>query len=165
VSLDNEQHFKTVYANIPREIIDESDVFIDVHKAIRRMAPSPRSRVPRGTVVTELPMKPSEELLQIPKDSQPHGDTHRKLSLPESSDAAYKSFLVRRRSSGNKGPVVPIRPEDLDLYSHLKHLGPSNAANRPNPTRINTVKIKPGAVPDIPSTIPEYRPTSSPAPV
>jgi len=30
-----------------REIIDESDVFIDVHKAIRRMQPSPRTRLPK----------------------------------------------------------------------------------------------------------------------
>jgi len=148
---------------IGEEIIDESDVFIDVHKAIRRMAPAPRARVPRGKVVADMPLKPSEELLQVPKDGQANGTTRRKLSLPESSDTAYSSFLVRR-SSGNNGPVLPIRPDDPELYSSLKHLGPSNAANRPNPTRINTVKIKPGGVPDIPRTIPENsRPTSSPA--
>lgn len=37
---------------IGEEIIDESDVFVDVHKAIRRMAPAPRFRVPKGEVVT-----------------------------------------------------------------------------------------------------------------
>ncbi|KAG9802714.1 DUF21-domain-containing protein, partial [Aureobasidium melanogenum] len=33
---------------IGEEIIDESDVFVDVHKAIRRIAPAPRTRYTRG---------------------------------------------------------------------------------------------------------------------
>ncbi|KAK8182240.1 hypothetical protein BC567DRAFT_219345 [Phyllosticta citribraziliensis] len=32
---------------IGEEIIDESDVYIDVHKAIRRMTPAPRNRIPK----------------------------------------------------------------------------------------------------------------------
>ena len=40
---------------IGEEIVDESDVFIDVHKAIRRSLPAPRMRVPRGQVVEEPP--------------------------------------------------------------------------------------------------------------
>jgi len=45
---------------IGEEIIDESDVFIDVHKAIRRMAPAPRARVPRGKALNDISRKPSE---------------------------------------------------------------------------------------------------------
>ena len=40
-------------SNNDREIIDESDVYVDVHKAIRRMAPAPRTRVPKGKVVPD----------------------------------------------------------------------------------------------------------------
>jgi metal transporter CNNM len=146
-----------------REIIDESDVFIDVHKAIRRMAPAPRARVPRGKVVTDTSRKPSEQpLIDVDGDTQANGSAPRKLSLPETSDSApLTSFLVRRRSSGQKA-MEPIRSNDPDLYQHLKHLGPSNAANRPKSTRINTVKIKPAAAPTIPPTIPENtRPVSA----
>lgn len=140
-----------------REIIDESDVFIDVHKAIRRMAPAPRSRVPRGKVITDVSRKQSEQpLIEVDSDAQPNGDAPRKLSLPEfSENPPLTSFLVRRRSSGNKGSLAPVSSNDPDIYEHLKHLGPSNAANRPKSTRINTVKIKPATAAAIPPTIPE----------
>jgi metal transporter CNNM len=156
---------KSVKSDNTREIIDESDVFIDVHKAIRRMAPAPRARVPRGKVVTDVPRKPSEQpLVDVEEPAQSNGNTPRKLSLPESSNnAALTSLLVRRRSSGNKGTMEPLRSDDPDFYQHLKHLGPSNAASRPKSTRINTVKIKPGNVAAIPPTIPENgRPSTAP---
>jgi len=68
-------------------------------------------------------------------------------SMSESTRAT--TFLMRRRSSGTGSPK-PIRSNTPDMRQHLKHLGPSNAANRPKSTRINTVKIKPGV-----ETIPE----------
>ena len=37
----------TVGSQHSREIIDESDVYIDVHKAIRRLQPAPRVRIQR----------------------------------------------------------------------------------------------------------------------
>jgi metal transporter CNNM len=123
--------------------------------------------VPRGRVVSDAAaIIPSEQQLKVPEETRPNGNHQRKLSLPETSDnPPYSSFLVRRRSSGNRSTMEPVRSDDPDFYSHLRHLGPSNAANRPKSTRINTVKIKPGQVPDIPQTIPEYaRPASSPAP-
>jgi metal transporter CNNM len=153
------------HTDATREIIDESDVFIDVHKAIRRMAPAPRSRVPRGKVITDVSRKPSEQpAVESKADAKPNGSgAARKLSLPEMGNASRTSFL-RRRSSGTKGSLEPLRSDDPEVYQHLRHLGPSNAATRPKSTRINTVKIKPGHVattPDIPQTIPENdRPVS-----
>jgi metal transporter CNNM len=144
-----------------REIIDESDVFIDVHKAIRRMAPAPRARVPRGKVITDIARKPSEaQAVDTETDSEPNGKpAPRKTSLPEMPEGHPKpSFLIRRRSSGSKAAGSPLRSDDPSVMEHLKHLGPSNVATRPKQTRINTVKIKPGqtnATPDIPKTIPE----------
>ncbi|KAF2870431.1 hypothetical protein BDV95DRAFT_496690 [Massariosphaeria phaeospora] len=149
---------------IGEEIIDESDVFIDVHKAIRRMAPAPRTRIPKGEVVAEPPQTLSRnqsEGAQGPVDMM-----YRKASAPEFAGSPNSATtLLRRRSadgsgSANKGPHgVPLRSNDPDILRHLKHLGPSNAANRPKSTRINTVKIKPG----IPNTIPEHarRPSDS----
>lgn len=131
------------------------------------MAPAPHARVPRGKIVTDAVRKASEHPVEDSDgDAQPNGDAPRKLSLPDFSDNVPKtSFLMRRRSSGNKGTMEPLRSDDPELYQHLKHLGPSNAANRPKSTRINTVKIKPGnttTAPEIPQTIPEHaRPAST----
>ncbi|KAF1936253.1 DUF21-domain-containing protein [Clathrospora elynae] len=143
---------------IGEEIIDESDVFIDVHKAIRRMAPAPRARVPRAKSVVDPPRKPSEQLVvESDTDAEQHnGETApRKTSMPE-NDTLKPAFMLRRRSSGSRGAMSPLRSDDPSFMKHLKHLGPSNAATRPKQTRINTVKIKPGQMPDIPKTIPEH---------
>ncbi|KAE8857788.1 hypothetical protein PTNB73_09036 [Pyrenophora teres f. teres] len=137
---------------IGEEIIDESDVFIDVHKAIRRMAPAPRARVPRGKVLTDISRKPSEAPILETETNGENGVT----DTPEGH--LKPSLMLRRRSSGSKA-MSPLRTDDPSIIQHLKHLGPSNAANRPKQTRINTVKIKPGqtsATPDIPKTIPEH---------
>lgn len=156
---------------IGEEIIDESDVFIDVHKAIRRMAPAPRTRIPRGQIITDASRKQSDHLLvDVESDKKQNGaTTPRKLSMPEMSYEAIPkpSFVMRRRSSGSRATMEPLRTDDPEILRHLKHLGPSNVATRPKSTRINTVKIKPGANlggPDIPNTIPEHeRPRSSSA--
>ncbi|KAF2205362.1 DUF21-domain-containing protein [Delitschia confertaspora ATCC 74209] len=147
---------------IGEEIIDESDVFVDVHKAIRRLAPAPRTRVPRGEIVAD-PRKPSDakQDAEVPSGPPRRADSEprtRSLTGSTNSPKLTTSFLVRRRSSGTgsmdrvQGPVT-LRSNDPEFREHLKHLGPSNAANRPKQTRINTVKIKPG----IPNTIPENR--------
>ncbi|KAF2675801.1 DUF21-domain-containing protein [Lentithecium fluviatile CBS 122367] len=139
---------------IGEEIIDESDVFVDVHRAIRRMAPAPRTRVPKGAIVVD----PTARKPSVGNDTQgdpENGGTngHRKLSLPETK---APKFLVHRRSSGgtdaDRARTLALRSDDPEIRQHLKHLGPSNAANRPKTTRINTVKIKPG----LPNTIPEH---------
>lgn len=124
------------------------------------MAPAPRARVPRGKVVTDVSRKTSEQpIVAGDAETEQNGTAPRKLSLPEMSDGPPKpSFMLRRRSSGSKATIGPLSSDDPDVLQHLKHLGPSNAANRPKTTRINTVKIKPGqtsTVPDIPNTIPE----------
>jgi metal transporter CNNM len=145
---------------IGEEIIDESDVFVDVHRAIRRMAPAPRTRVPKGAIVLDpTARKPSEVPNEAePETEHPATNGYRKLSLPESGAPKVPKFLVHRRSSGghsgglDRAHTLALRGDDPEIKQHLKHLGPSNAANRPKTTRINTVKIKPG----LPNTIPEH---------
>lgn len=148
---------------IGEEIIDESDVFIDVQKSIRRLAPAPYLRVPKGEIVTD----PDDTLTAVHDDLI---DLHKDKSDIEGRSVRSKSFDVNGTSKSNgsvaeraispktrptflralthtKDPDIEIgktRQMPLEMREHFKHLGPSNAASRPRSTRFNTVKIKPG---------------------
>ncbi|KAL2069437.1 hypothetical protein VTL71DRAFT_14116 [Oculimacula yallundae] len=133
---------------IGEEIIDESDVYIDVHKAIRRMAPAPKARAHRASI-GEVPIvhMPENALIDFAEEQEP---TAKKVmagdNLSENVPAIYgtspKTTFLRRSSSGMDGHAIPVRGNMNDMREHLKHLGPSNLASRPKSTRYNTVKIK-----------------------
>jgi metal transporter CNNM len=136
-----------------REIIDESDVYIDVHKAIRRMAPAPKARVQKGHIV-ENPdtavLNPLEEhLIDLSEGGAPlarrataNGDRN---PSPATFGTSPKTTTFMRRSSGGAdGMPIAVRGTVNDMREHLKHLGPSNLASRPKTTRYSTVKIKSG---------------------
>lgn len=157
-----------------REIIDESDVYIDVHKAIRRLAPAPTyKRAPKGQIVEPTDaerLKPNQTLIDFSDDGnsksgEPYDVTKaRQASLDESRRHSYSqnshllgsspkaNFMLRRGSSaaGDAGGNI-VRGNANDMREHLKHLGPSNLASRPKQTRYATVKIKPGHVSGIDS--------------
>lgn len=150
---------------IGEEIIDESDVFVDVHKAIRRMAPAPKTRFnSRQWLSTD---KNGDQVLvdaddgKEPDENEPllkkeNGTGSRKTSLAN----GQTTFLMRRKSSAasdnpRDAPTVPVRTRPADMKEHLKHLGPSNAASHPRSTKYTSVKIKPGV-----GTIPENRATT-----
>jgi len=153
---------------IGEEIIDESDVFIDVHKAIRRLAPAPRTRVPKGQIVAESNdhsgNRPEGNLIDIDECSVASPiDLQKKprdldVLQPKAKGPDYSSPphsyspRIRRRSSGNSqlGELkVSRRSNPGELREHLKHLGPSNLASRPKTTRWTSVKIKPGSGSDM----------------
>jgi metal transporter CNNM len=138
-----------------REIIDESDVYIDVHKAIRRMAPAPKARVQKGHIVEPhdpaTVSAPEDQLIDISEGGTPlkrsssatHGD--RSTPSPAMVGASPKTTTFMRRSSGGTdGLPITVRGTVDEMREHLKHLGPSNLASRPKTTRYNTVKIKSG---------------------
>lgn len=147
---------------IPREIIDESDVFIDVHRAIRRMAPAPKYRVPKGEIVAppETPTVVNEEnLVDLGDEQKPPSQTLHRLATsdshtvkangphPERGNSPMTGYRLRRTSSvagTSDREGVSKRSNTVGMREHLKHLGPSNLASRPRQTRYNTVKIKPG---------------------
>lgn len=146
-----------------REIIDESDVYIDVHKAIRRLAPAPTyRRAQKGQIVTDpdIPKLHSlnETLIDIaeqqskedsPKRRQGSLDARASTQSPGTFGTSPKTtFMVRRGSSAADGSTITVRGNATDMREHLKHLGPSNLASRPKQTRYTTVKIKPGHVVD-----------------
>ncbi|GAB1316008.1 cell agglutination protein Mam3 [Madurella fahalii] len=138
---------------IGEEIIDESDVYIDVHKAIRRLAPAPKARVQRRH--SEDPAGKSGDHAAVGPDES---DSLRRASEtpgPTSYDTPALSssprtamLMIRRSSAGIDGQfvrtTVPVRANFEDIKEHLKHLGPSNPATNPKKTQSTTVKIKPG---------------------
>ena len=137
---------------IGEEIIDESDVFIDVHKAIRRLTPAPKSRVPKGEVVTdEVPIPTKTDLIDLDGDwktQKPDTDGHAANGThPELASSPKPPPNFRRASSLNVSDKETSKPRAMtsEMKEHLKHLGPSNLASRPRSTRYNTVKIKPGS--------------------
>ncbi|TKA82816.1 hypothetical protein B0A55_01074 [Friedmanniomyces simplex] len=162
---------------IGEEIVDESDVFIDVHKAIRRMAPADttRYRMSRNNKLVEV----DED--NILSESEREGDKadgedaplikteSRKSSIVNGVNGGGKTqqglgttFMMRRKSSNASEAAreptkpVPLRSNTTDLRQHLKHLGPSNLANKPRETKYKSVKIKPGV-----GTIPEGQATTT----
>lgn len=140
---------------IGEEIIDESDVFVDVHKAIRRMAPAPRMKY--GKLLGENEAG-GEDTPLLPKEN---GETTSRK--PSFGNGQSTTFMMRRKSSnasdsGIDAPnrAVPVRGNTQNLMKHLSHLGPSNVASRPKTTKYSSVKIKPGV-----GTIPEGQPTTT----
>ncbi|KAK4230197.1 putative transporter [Podospora fimiseda] len=150
---------------IGEEIIDESDVYIDVHKAIRRLTPAPKARVSRrqsadqyGKFGDNNNQGPStggdgnDESFGIYKSVGMVGTaSHDSPQLSTSPKLA--TIMMRRGSSGLDGQsvTIPVRANFEDIRQHLKHLGPSNPATNPKNTRSTTVKIKPGTgVPSAP---------------
>ncbi|KAK2061511.1 DUF21-domain-containing protein [Colletotrichum caudatum] len=139
---------------IGEEIIDESDVYIDVHKAIRRMTPAPKARTPKKTVVHSPRVIPENgNFMDFGEESHPPYERHVSagaLSDSEnnlSSSAPRTTFLMRRSSTGPDGRMtssaVPVKATFDEAKQHLKHLGPSNRASNPKNTKSTTVKIKP----------------------
>lgn len=147
---------------IYREIIDESDVYIDVHKAIRRMAPAPKAKYQRrlshGHPTTDGNDGKSSEDTKVGEEEHSDGydiskKRHNGVHEPNehrdrSGSPMTGTFLLRRTSAGVDGRMenVPVRASYSDIRQHLKHLGPSNPASNPKATKSTTVKIKPGTV-------------------
>lgn len=129
---------------IGEEIIDESDVFVDVHKAIRRINPAPRSRVPKAPVEKKAAVSAAPDLVDISED-QTLDSTDLQRQATQEQDVARAQ--APRRESQNSTIIDPRTKQRASLNEvkeHLKHLGPSNLASRPKTTRYASVKIKPG---------------------
>ncbi|KAI0477190.1 hypothetical protein GGR56DRAFT_636209 [Xylariaceae sp. FL0804] len=140
---------------IGEEIIDESDVYVDVHKAIRRAHPAPKARAQRkDLMVKDMGMK-NGNLVDLSLGENENGQAKaRTASLSDradmqalSSSPRMTTYMMRRSSAGQDGQVVhttvPIKANYEDMRNHFKHLGPSNPASNPRGTRISAVKIKP----------------------
>ncbi|TVY27270.1 Protein MAM3, partial [Lachnellula hyalina] len=136
---------------IGEEIIDESDVFIDIHKAIRRVTPAPKARMQKTHIVGSTDVSslqaPEEHLIDLTEGQRPEitkviSNGQSRSNSPAHFGSSPKTTFLRRGSSGADGRNISVRGNFNDMREHLKHLGPSNLASRPKTTRYNTVKIK-----------------------
>ncbi|KIX05852.1 uncharacterized protein Z518_03825 [Rhinocladiella mackenziei CBS 650.93] len=137
---------------IGEEIVDESDVFVDVHKAIRRAMPAPTRRIPKTFLLSDPSTAngPTADLVNIDESETLSPDDLQRARTADGLPS--KPRIVggaRRRSSGGNTSVgaearAVKRTSTDEIKEHLKHLGPSNLAQRPKSTRYNTIKIKPG---------------------
>lgn len=157
---------------IGEEIVDESDVFVDIHKAIRRMAPAEqrRYRLGKSGNLVEVDENAQSESEREGKGDDENAPLLRKTESRKSSitgnstarQAPGTTFMMRRKSSNaseathDAAKPKALRSNTADLRQHLKHLGPSNVASKPKPTKYTSVKIKPGV-----STIPEGQATTT----
>ncbi|KAJ9608783.1 cell agglutination protein Mam3 [Cladophialophora chaetospira] len=139
---------------IGEEIVDESDVFIDVHKAIRRSMAAPIRRIPKTTILPDEPATINGSVPDLVDIDESEILSPEDLQRAKTADIPPKKkeliAATRRRSSANSvGDNAKARrgPSTDEMKEHLKHLGPSNLASRPRTTRYNTVKIKPGTAP------------------
>ncbi len=136
-------------------------MYIDVHKAIRRLAPAPKAKFRQGSE----DLGRSDDTTVVGGEAE-EIDTQKILRRSVGSIGALAAdgqmlssspkattFLMRRRSVDGQAMKagIPVRANIQEMREHLKHLGPSNPATNPKGTRSTTVKIKPGIGPGSPS--------------
>lgn len=160
---------------IGEEIIDESDVYIDVHKAIRRINPFPftftrrnhgQKSHPRMAADTALAasavvaavagIETSSAMEYIQNNTDyliSHGNHTASINVPNTHvDSSSLIVEFDQGGSGTQRPCSEARRTNMqlppDVMAHLKHLGPSNLASNPKKTASRTIKIKHGSADD-----------------
>jgi len=155
---------------IGEEIIDESDVFIDVHKAIRRINPFPFSRKnfshqPHSRMATDsaiaatsiaaavagLGVPGAAEYLRNNSDyTNGHPNPSGDITNASNTHVPSSPLIAAIDSNDTNGTGDAARRTSMqipsDVMAHLKHLGPSNLASNPKKTTSKTIKIKNGSV-------------------
>lgn len=147
-SESREPHLYDVCLTLDREIIDESDVFVDVHKAIRRHTPAPHMRLSKHNLRDAKTEDPdalesdaeASEQTSLLADAAP---ASRQASVTSTRDGAIRSNSGLSASAVRPHPMHHAKTT-VDMRQHFKHLGPSNVASRPRATKYTSVKIKPG---------------------
>lgn len=132
-------------------------MYIDVHKAIRRLTPAPKARPLRKEIdeATSIPAGNGKliDVDDFEEDEEPQPRNKRvnsvgaqDASVMSTSPGKTATFLMRRSSAGPDGRMtattVPIKANLEEFKRQLKHLGPSNRNTNPRDTRSTTVKIK-----------------------
>ncbi|KJZ69171.1 hypothetical protein HIM_11441 [Hirsutella minnesotensis 3608] len=148
---------------IGEEIVDESDVYVDVHKAIRRLTPAPRAKrhhheaaaATAATAAATMAARKSSDNILVDIAEHPDGQSVTVGSLGAHSDggAAHDQnprtaiFMKRRSSTGPDGKpdggTIPVKAS-LDEMKQQLRLGPANRAAKPRSTRMSVFKIKQG---------------------
>ncbi|KAF5669006.1 hypothetical protein FHETE_5098 [Fusarium heterosporum] len=140
---------------IGEEIVDESDVYVDVHKAIRRLTPAPRARRIHATAAAAAAMAtkkaPGDSILidvdEHADGPHPNVETASFRSNYEGGfhNSAKTAIHMKRRTSdgGIEGTPVVVKASLDEMRSQLR-LGPANRAANPRSNTRNLFKIKQG---------------------
>lgn len=140
---------------IGEEIVDESDVYVDVHKAIRRLNPAPRARRIHATAAAAAAMAtkkaPGDSILVDVEDHvdglHPNVETASFHSNYEGGfhNSARTAIHMKRRTSdgGIEGTPVVVKASLDEMRSQLR-LGPANRAANPRSNTRSLFKIKQG---------------------
>ncbi|KAF8458199.1 hypothetical protein BDZ91DRAFT_743264 [Kalaharituber pfeilii] len=126
---------------IGEEIIDESDVYIDVHKAIRRINPFPLTR---RNFSSQYASRTTDSALAASALAAAVGGANNANATnvnTEGSPLIATDDANAEENSRRQSTQIP-----QDVITHLKHLGPSNLASNPKKTSSKTVKIKQGSI-------------------
>ncbi|KAI5778159.1 hypothetical protein EDC01DRAFT_623173 [Geopyxis carbonaria] len=128
---------------IGEEIVDESDVFIDVHKAIRRINPSPLS------LGSGARRSISAHYLSRNADASAVAQTASAVAQSAAPNESTDLIISQSEDPSRSGTPAVAKdghPKNIhglsdDIIAHLT-LGPANLAGRPRETKSKTVKIK-----------------------
>ncbi|KAF8537351.1 hypothetical protein BDD12DRAFT_847419 [Trichophaea hybrida] len=136
---------------IGEEIVDESDVYIDVHKAIRRLHPSPLTLSPAAKRHISAQYIARNADVQAVTNTAPavastsHPDQSTDLLITtgpsEPVDRSVTPVSVEGMARGRKHSGARVGQLSDEVMAHLT-LGPANLAGRPRETTSKTVKIK-----------------------
>jgi metal transporter CNNM len=120
------------------------------------MAPAPKTRAPKGLVVTTTDSSeaaaPENLLVDITENETLSPAQFQRTrtgggpDIDSASPRAAHAHLTRRHSStaNSENGQVQKRAFTPEMREHLKHLGPANAASKPKHTRMKTITMKPG---------------------
>ncbi|KAF5024298.1 hypothetical protein F66182_3628 [Fusarium sp. NRRL 66182] len=139
---------------IGEEIVDESDVYVDVHKAIRRLTPAPRARriqAEAAAAAAVASRKAPEAAILIDvdhhDDETPNVETASFHSNYEGGfhNSAKTAIHMKRRTSdgGVEGTPVVVKASLDEMRAQLR-LGPANRAANPRNNKRSLFKIKQG---------------------
>ncbi|KAF5538094.1 hypothetical protein FMEXI_9573 [Fusarium mexicanum] len=140
---------------IGEEIVDESDVYVDVHKAIRRLTPAPRARRIHATAAAAAAMAtkkaPGDSILvDVEEHAEEHPPNVEAASFHSNYEggfhnAAKTAIHMKRRTSdgGIEGTPVVVKASLDEMRSQLR-LGPANRAANPRSNTRSLFKIKQG---------------------
>ena len=145
------------WGHVHREIIDESDVYVDVHNAVRRKTQAPQARI--GTIKAASKDHPADKnsadfLVSFEGDQTKDHGADAEVSKEHQQDLRTDTTTSVTSLESNGFQPKPVRSLNepvwrrgsaADLRTPSKHLGPSNPASRPRQTRYQSVKIKPGS--------------------
>lgn len=137
---------------IGEEIVDESDVYIDVHKAIRRVQPSPLSFGARRSITSQYISKQADPA-QVASIASVAGNA---TAPTDTLQLTISSEHPSRTSTPATNIPAPVKGDERrtstsmeipkEVMAHLT-LGPANLAGNPKQTKSKTVKIKQGGTP------------------